>query len=477
MATKYDKLTWRAEQGGRWRKRYKGRDYYFARLPGESKESSYGRCLKAWEQKKAEIDEAAGAVDYRRGLAVLIERTKARLTELAADDTPENRVRWSHQRQLLLTLDDWLRNGVNPFDNTDDMDNPPDKFLPWGSADYDEPAPWWSPPVVASSQENSIGGCVQRYLAEAETNANRQKLSKGRVEVLRVGLASFRKHVGESRPAASLTSGDLDSFRKALEQKIDAGELRPHSARDRLQAVKQFVRWAWELELMPLPRLLQSRKFAIALPATKIETFTDVEVQRILAASSDSTRLYLLLMLNCGMTQIDVAELLQSEVDWKKGRITRKRSKTRKGANGDNVPSITYPLWPEVFRLLKEHRSTHPELALTNANGEPLKVESLIGGRLTKKDNIRSAFNRVIRKLAASKTKPLKIDKPLKLLRKTAATKLGAHPEYAKFAQYFLGHAPTTVADKHYVRPDEQQFDAAVRWLGTQIVTGLAAGD
>ena len=61
-------------------------------------------------------------------------------------------------------------------------------------------------------------------------------------------------------------------------------------------------------------------------------------------------------------------------------------------------------------------------------------------------------------------------DKPLKLLRKTAATKLGQNPTYGRFAQYFLGHAPTTMADKHYVAPSQDQFDEAVAWLGTQIL-------
>jgi integrase len=110
--------------------------------------------------------------------------------------------------------------------------------------------------------------------------------------------------------------------------------------------------------------------------------------------------------------------------------------------------------------LLAKYRSKHPELALTNENGEPLLVETFVNGHTKKKDNVRSAYNRLATKL--------KIDKPLKLLRKTAATKLGGNAKYSRFAQYFLGHAPTSVADRHYVAPSEKQFDDAVRWLGKQ---------
>ena len=105
---------------------------------------------------------------------------------------------------------------------------------------------------------------------------------------------------------------------------------------------------------------------------------------------------------------------------------------------------------------------------MTNRKGEPLKVETIVNGRAKKIDNIRSAYNRVIKKLANDKTDVIEIRKPLKLLRKTAATRLGEHSEYGRYAQYFLGHAPATIADRHYVAPSAEQFDHAVAWLGTQ---------
>lgn len=63
-------------------------------------------------------------------------------------------------------------------------------------------------------------------------------------------------------------------------------------------------------------------------------------------------QLYLLLMLNCGMYQNDIAELRSDEVHWKAGTLTRARSKTRERGG----PVVTYKLWPETFALLKKHR-------------------------------------------------------------------------------------------------------------------------
>ena len=42
-------------------------------------------------------------------------------------------------------------------------------------------------------------------------------------------------------------------------------------------------------------------------------------------------------MANTGMTQTDVSDLHPSEVDWERGRVTRKRSKTEDRAS---VPTV-----------------------------------------------------------------------------------------------------------------------------------------
>ncbi|HUV66489.1 MAG TPA: hypothetical protein VMW24_21555, partial [Sedimentisphaerales bacterium] len=85
--------------------------------------------------------------------------------------------------------------------------------------------------------------------------------------------------------------------------------------------------------------------------------------------TAEKTRLYILLMLNCGFQQSDVADIRQNEVDWEKGRIKRPRNKTKKRKNAQLVD---YKLWGDTLALLKKYRSEHPERVLINEKGKAL---------------------------------------------------------------------------------------------------------
>ena len=92
-------------------------------------------------------------------------------------------------------------------------------------------------------------------------------------------------------------------------------EYSPTYAHTLLMTAKQFISRLAEMRLIPLPGNIRSRRFRFnhSAPA-KIETFTVEEVRALLAACdgfSERTKLYLLLMLNCGMYQNDIAELQQ----------------------------------------------------------------------------------------------------------------------------------------------------------------------
>jgi hypothetical protein len=162
-------------------------------------------------------------------------------------------------------------------------------------------------------------------------------------------------------------------------------------------------------------------------------------------------------MTNCGMTQIDVSDLLDTEVDWEEGRIIRKRSKER---NSENVPVVNYKLWPLTFKLLQKHRSGKERVLLTES-GKPYVRKELVNGKTSKADGFASNFVHL--------KKRLKLKLPLKELRKLSATRLEEHKEYGRFGSYFLGHSPRTVKDKHYAAPSQALFDEAVAWLGEQL--------
>ena len=133
-------------------------------------------------------------------------------------------------------------------------------------------------------------------------------------------------------------------------------------------------------------------------------------------------------MLNCGMTQKDISDLLVSEVEWDEGRIIRKRSKT---SDEENVPVVNYKLWPETLRLLRQEGTADSKgRVILNAKREPLWSEEITdNGRYQKTDNIRNAFHRLQRKT--------KITKPLKSFKKTSATLLRGNEKYTGLAGLF----------------------------------------
>jgi integrase len=186
------------------------------------------------------------------------------------------------------------------------------------------------------------------------------------------------------------------------------------------------------------------------IPKRAIEVFEDQEITRLLSESRDTIRVMVLLALNCGMTQIDVSDLCHDEVDWEHGRLTRKRSKT---AHHARTPVVEYPLWPETFELLKLLRSSDPVRVLVSKSGRPW-----VNRRETNVDSIRIEFEKLNPALS------------FKYLRKSAATMLARHSEYASFAQFFLWHAPTSITDLHYVKPSQERFDSAVDWLRDQFL-------
>ena len=131
-----------------------------------------------------------------------------------------------------------------------------------------------------------------------------------------------------------------------------------------------FTYWLDEKDLVPLPKNLHNSKtLRIKLDHGKRETYPIQDIATILAddKTPERTKLFILLMLNTGAYQVDIAHLLKSQVDLKQGRIERKRSKTE---NHANVPVVSYRLWSRTSDLMRKYitdKKTH--LALLNEDG------------------------------------------------------------------------------------------------------------
>ena len=291
------------------------------------------------------------------------------------------------------------------------------------------------------------------------------QMSEGRYDAYCRNIAVFLNWIGEDTAIDAIDETKLEEFFNHLSQQIVSRVYSPTYAHTLLMTAKQFISRLAELRLITLPANIRSRRFRFnhSAPA-RIETFAAEEVRQILTAAeglNERTKLYLLLMLNCGMYQNDIAELRDDEVNWRVGTISRARSKTR----DQNGPVVTYKLWPETFALLKRYRSKG-ELALTNEEGNPLVRYWLEdSGKMRRYDCVHAAWSRIASQLGLPKMRL-----GLKHLRKTASTTLGQHPQFKYYVGHFLADSPRGMDQRYYVRPNDEEFFSALDWLRGQLL-------
>ena len=310
--------------------------------------------------------------------------------------------------------------------------------------------------------ENTIRSHIDQYLDLKKAQAQ----AKGKIagfSSYKQWLEVFKWWVDPNAPIDALNEDLWERYYIYLSGRVASGELSPSSAKDYIGVARSFVRSRYEKRLIDLPRNLTSKQLAIAVPIKDPVVFTVEEVKAYLAATTDRTRLYLLMMLNCGMYPQDISSLTQDEVDWERGRINRKRTKTRN--RSENVPKVDYLLWRETFALLKKCRSNHPTLVLLNENGKPLLTEQESkNGKLSRNQNVQFAYRRLQEKMKVEG----EAKKGLKAFRKTGATLL-EQSIYGRFVEHYLGEAPQTIASRHYAHKNGAEFDQAIKWLGEQL--------
>jgi hypothetical protein len=260
----------------------------------------------------------------------------------------------------------------------------------------------------------------------------------------------------------------LPKYFLVLSGLVNNNEITEETARKRLRMLKRFIRYLWGQDIIDLPKNMDSEEFRFHVVAKEIVVPERERVAAVVAALLPRLRLYALLALNCAMNQVDIAELKHTMVDWQQGRIKRKRVKTKKEKN---VPEVDYLLWPETFELLKQFRSSHAELVLVTETGGKLVDRMFKEGKKKtgKKDMVQLAWKRWWK---GTPKKPCPISGPriqFKELRAFGSTTIESHELYGRYKGHYLGHAPRTVADRHYAKPSRELFDKIIAWLHAEI--------
>ncbi len=453
MARKRYKIT-ALKESARWRKRYKGGQYYFPFSEYPTAESAWG----AWLVKKAEIDLTLQAskpfkAEYEQAI-----RDRSDLAQWCRENGDQQQAK-AFQLEADALLSRFNRSASPPPLSPADADPLGSIYASTisGFGVTSETIAVWRDRLErirrTAEPSQAISKHIDAYLALKQTKA-----SVGYWSVMSAHLKRFQLWLGASFPVEAITSKTLYEFYLHLVGLAEKGDISRKYAQSTFTTTRQWVKWCWEMELCDLPRNIASRELRFDVKPQPIITFTPEEVKQLYRHAPSRTKLYILLACNCGYTQSDVSALRHDEVDWVAGTITRKRTKTR---DHENVPVVCYPLWEPTLQLLRKHRSKHPDLVLTTQAGNPLKREKITKG-YRKTDAVAKAFQRLAKKADMGQ-------RGYKHFRKTGATLLGEHRDHKAYVGLYLGHAPQSIAERHYAGYSQELFNEAIEWLGERL--------
>ena len=481
-------LSWH-EKSKRWRKRKringKPVDFYFKH---SYTEVGYKGALKEWREKEKQIisqqkQEGDSEHDFLPHIREAIEHRQCLVIWHQKEEIPLDADIPTQMQAEIKKLVRLGKRAIQP----DEQEL--DRLKLWVD-------PVWRHPLFAGervlwAEREAAAKHFEGWSAEKEPskqveyNANRliaSRLKKVRIDQLSPGtwdtqsrhIRYFVAWFGGERSVDDIREETLYDYRDYLidltQGAVGTGagltQITEKTAHYRMGDCKYFVKHCYRSKAMEhLPRNIDDPELVIDYDVPIPVVYTKQEIKTLLSSATDRMRLFVLLGLNCSMLPADIAKLKQSEVDWKKGTITRHRTKTakkkQKNKAKSRIPVVTYKLWGETFELLKANRSDHLEVVLLNQRGGFLRTSGIgEDEKIDNNNNILRAFNRL--------RKSLEIGKSFKTLRATGASTLEEHEIYGRYAQYYLADAPRSITEKHYAQPSDKQFFAATKWLGEQ---------
>jgi integrase len=215
------------------------------------------------------------------------------------------------------------------------------------------------PPPLPRLIEESDVLTVKKLLNEF-LNFKRQMMESG--ELAKRSLDEYEdtgklmaEHLGKSRPVADLTPGDFQAFRARLAKRFG-----PVRLGNTITRVKTVFNWADENDLIQTPVKFGSafkKPSAKVLRATRLAKGPKMvraeELRAILEHATPNIKAMVLLGINGGLGNTDVAELELKRLDLASGWLTYPRGKT--------AINRRIPLWPETRQAIEEvikHRGT-----------------------------------------------------------------------------------------------------------------------
>ncbi len=480
------KLTW-DKAGQRWQKVYLGKTYRGPRGVSKSDPVAYQEALTGFEEWRGKISKPAtydkpNGKNYKTAIELREEMLRFCELEKLEDhhgfeggesgsvfsNGPQPVALGEWQDRLKTELQ-WLRKNLARANPPPLGENNSPAMFPLNNATAAE-ARYWRDRIKAlrthdrwveiPDHAKTVAANIEQHLQARLLDAQTGQIKPQRYENIRNWLTIFKDWVG-SVPLEQFVGSHLKDFKEHLQKKMKKGDYSSSYAQSILNEAKLFANWLYDSEIIDKP-LRNLRKLSITIEQTPPKTLPTDEVKQIITNADGELKLYCLLMLNCGMTQKDIADLRPEEVDWEDGRIIRKRSKT---ANIKTVPTVNYKLWKATFELLKAYGQQNGSRVFVNCRGNPLRdlgFKSDTDTKLKKNDTIAKALAQLCKKI--------KVEATPKMFRATSSNLLFNTPLYRRcqLHELFLDHSVKTVSEASYVANDFTTLDEAIEFLGKQ---------
>jgi integrase len=313
----------------------------------------------------------------------------------------------------------------------------------------------------------TIGHLVDAFLErqrERTATSGDTKISVGRYQDYRFQLNLFRKFCEENKAASLAVAIHADTLEKYKDFAGDHFKSK-YSLSHATFSVKSLITWAWETNrIKEMPRNLSTFR-KVTLPEPDAQVFTIEEVHSLYNNGSARSKLCILLALNAGYTQMEIAGLKHDSLDLDTGMIEEVRAKIIKKAT---VPRHV-KLWPSTLAALKA-QATDPdqsELVLLTGDGNPLVLRQLRGEKVALSDSVAQNFAHVREKANVK-------GRSFKHFRKTGADLImNKYPGAKKktnteLFNMYLAHKPPKM-QKHYDPGNWEELYEATDWLGKHL--------
>jgi integrase len=417
------RMTWEKSKA-RWRKMHKGKIYIISPQAlgcPSTKDESYLAANAWWEAKLTEINAQPNS------------RFDHIIQELEA--LKQTGVLQSGYDYLIDYVKRQAKDEGVPESEVKEIVPPSENLLLWGEllSRSKKPTP----------TDRTVGYWVTKFLDLRKDEVLGRQLSVAQYDLIRLCLDKYKEWIGGDDTNIDKITSDrwIKWYRHLLGLDISV-----EYKKKRLSNVRTFIAWLIEQGLIQAFASLIARRYKFVNYREEVQSVDKEKIKAIIEKATGRLKLVLLLMANTGMNQVDISNLKPSE--YKDGRITRSRSKTKK----QKTRVVSWELWDTTRKLLDEYKETSGERLFLTESKRAWVRDEMISSKRSKTDAVQSVYRH------------MKTGITLKQFRQTSGDMI--RKQFSKdVADHFLAHGRKQV-DEAYFSMEQELLDQAVVWLG-----------